>query len=124
MLAVLLKSNWHAASDSSVPERLRSSFRMFFLHRRRQHARRRRRQTYSRCADFRGVPTPLDDWTTTAANADDQEQVVVPVRARSLPAGKPLVKMVPDHGWNCSQWTIPDHLSGGLRSTDDPATLL
>lgn len=70
-----------------------------------------------------GVPTPLDDWTTTAANADDQEQVVVPVRARSLPAGKPWVKMVLTTGGTARNGQF-GAIYQGLRSTDDPTTLL
>lgn len=38
-----------------------------------------------------GVRTPVTSYSTLAADGDKQQQYVIPVRARHLPAGKPYV---------------------------------
>lgn len=70
-----------------------------------------------------GVPTALSSWVTTTANANKQELIVVPIRARQLPAGLNWVKMVLTTGGTARNGQFGAILQG-LRSTDDPTTLL
>lgn len=43
--------------------------------------------------DGDGVNARVDDWTTVEANGNKQNQIVIPVRTRWLPAGKPWVAL-------------------------------